>query len=98
MALTRFPTDDHPVDVLEVEIERPEQWLAREEPYDDRNLPEIVDAVSVVLVLHADAHPHVLGPLELRRELGKSLVALGQNLEDMPRTLSHDLEDVLQEV
>jgi hypothetical protein len=57
----------------------------------------MVDTVRVVLVLDGDAHPHVLRPPELRGEFHHSLVALGQNLEDVSRALLHDLENVLQE-
>jgi hypothetical protein len=52
VALPGLPTDDHPVNAIEVEPQRADQGLTRKEACRRRHLAEVVDSVGVVLVLH----------------------------------------------
>lgn len=59
-------TRDHPADPVQVDaVERSEQRLAGQEPDRSRHLPELVDAVGDVVVLHRHAHLHVRRPRQV---------------------------------
>ncbi len=60
------------------------------------DLAQVVGAVNEPAVLDAHAHPHVRRPRQRGRELGETLVALGQDLEDVPVGAAHHVEDRLR--
>ena len=58
-----LPADDDPVDVSKVYFPQgAEERLEGQELGDGAGLPEVIDPVEVVLVLHGHAHPDVFPP------------------------------------
>lgn len=91
-----FSADDGPIDVLQVQFrKRPEQRFEGEELHVGMRLAQAVDAVDVVLVLDADAHPDVRLPGKLRVEGKQAVGTLGEDLILMPIGAHHDIEDFL---
>ena len=82
---------------MPVELEpfkRTEQRLGGDEPHGGGDLAQAVGAVNEAPVLDRDAHPDVRRPRQVRRQLREPLVALRQDLEDVPVGPAHDLEDL----
>lgn len=73
----------YPVYSGQINIQRAEKWLSRDEPHRSRDSSEVVDAVSAGLALYRHTHPQVLRPIQFRRKLAQSLSALGQDLKCM---------------
>ena len=58
----------------------------------------MVDPEGVPVVLDAHAHPDVGRPVQVGRERGEPLGALGEYLIGVPRCIGHDREHLLYEV
>lgn len=95
---TGFATSNQPVDVLEVQtVERPEQWLGRDEANGGGYLAQEVRTPDKAPVLDRDAHPDVRGPIKTRCQFDQALVAFCQDLERMVGRRSHGRENVVYE-
>ena len=93
-----FAAGDHPVDAVEVELERAQQRLAGEELDCGGGVAQQGDARGPALVFDGDAHPDVVGPGQRGGELGEPLGALGEHLVAVLVRRLHHLEDLVDVV
>lgn len=96
---TALPACDQPVDRGEVQFrQRPEQGLGADEPHLRRNGAQVIHPEGVAVVLDAHTHPDVGRPVQVLRERGEPLGALGEYLVGVPGRVGHDLEHPPDEV
>jgi hypothetical protein len=57
----------------------------------------VFDAMGIVRILNAHAHPDIIVPGKFSRELDKSLRSLRQNLKSVPIGFPHHIENTVYE-
>jgi len=99
MTRPALPSDDNPVDPFERDAwDRTKKRFKGEEAYRGRDFFQISDSPEVAGILHRNALPHMMRPWQAGRKASKSLCSLGEDLENVPVRLSHDLECLMNEV
>lgn len=94
-----LPARDQPVDRRQVQFrQRSEQGLGADEPHLRRNGAQVIHPEGVAVVFYAHAHPDVGRPVQVLREGGEPLGALGEYLVGVPGRVGHDLEHPPDEV
>ena len=74
-----FAADDDPIDAAQVQVlQWANQRLQRQEFGLCAGAPQMIDAEGVILVFHADAHPDIFRPFDLRTEFLEPFGAFGQ--------------------
>jgi hypothetical protein len=85
-----FAAGDQPVNVGQVDaVERPKQWLGRDEPHCGRKAAEVIDRFNCSRPFDANPHPDVRRPLQLVGNARKAKRAFRQDLVGVLRRLFH---------
>jgi hypothetical protein len=87
------------MDIAEIHLWKgSEEWFNREKSDVSIDPSKVIYATQVLVALHADTHPNVWGPPNQGGKLRQSIRSLGEYLEPMPVSLSHDPEHPLNEL